>query len=232
MSDNKRKRKQELTRLRVKRHRKHKAYCSTSENGNKSDSSSASMASPAAASISNEQEFFMDIEQFDLYDENTAVNNNNENLNLTQDSMNNINDENILSDSIEDNDQADFEMDEHSNTDEMDEHSNTDEMDEHSNTDENIDLLEASIDNEDEFYEYNDEFDEITELRTWALSGNPTIPHTRLDELLRILRTRLLPNLPKCSKTFLKTASTNYDIQVNEDSSEWCAIIQIKFKTV
>ncbi|KYN15964.1 hypothetical protein ALC57_11792 [Trachymyrmex cornetzi] len=118
---------------------------------------------------------------------------------MTQHSMDNIDDENNLTDSVRDSHQADFEMNELNNT------------------DEEMDLLEASMHEDD-----NDaEFDEIAELRAWTLSKNPTIPHTRLDALLRILRVRLLPNLPLSSKTFLRTASVDYDVQIHEDSSEF-----------
>lgn len=98
-----------------------------------------------------------------------------------------------------------------------------------SETDDEIDLIvEASMD-EDEFSEVDDEVNkgddleqtEIEKLQNWALLGDPTIPHTKLNELLAILRVRLLPSLPKNSKTFLKTASAKYNIQVNEDSSEY-----------
>ncbi|XP_011862876.1 PREDICTED: uncharacterized protein LOC105559276, partial [Vollenhovia emeryi] len=55
----------------------------------------------------------------------------------------------------------------------------------------------------------NDEDDETEELRKWALECN--VQHSTLDKLLLILRKRLLPNLPKSSKTFLNTKN-NYKI--------------------
>lgn len=169
MSDNKRKRKQELTRLRVKWHKKKKS-CNIFENEGESDDSSS-------ASILNVQKCFMNIEQFDSYDEN-AMENSRENVNITHHSMDNIDDENNFRDS----DQVDFEIDELNNT------------------DEEMDLLETNI-SENEC-DNDAEFDEIAELRAWALSKNPTILHTRLDALLRILKVRLLSNLPKSSKLF------------------------------
>lgn len=53
--------------------------------------------------------------------------------------------------------------------------------------------------------------DDIAELRQWAIQS--CIQHCHLDSLLRILRRRLIPNLPATSKTFLKTESANYQIR-------------------
>lgn len=47
------------------------------------------------------------------------------------------------------------------------------------------------------------ENDETEELRKWAIKCN--VNHATLDKLLLILRKRLLPDLPKSSKTFLHT---------------------------
>lgn len=61
----------------------------------------------------------------------------------------------------------------------------------------------------------NDKDDEawndVAELRQWAIQAR--IQHCHLDSLLRILRRRLIPNLPATSKTFLKTESANYQIK-------------------
>ncbi|KYN28605.1 hypothetical protein ALC57_01997, partial [Trachymyrmex cornetzi] len=57
----------------------------------------------------------------------------------------------------------------------------------------------------------NEEFNEIMQLRQWAMTSN--IPHTKLDSLLQILRKRLLPNLPANAKTFLKTNSAEHNIK-------------------
>lgn len=66
---------------------------------------------------------------------------------------------------------------------------------------------EELIINDDE-----NEFDEIEEIRQWALL-TPAIPHIRLDGLLQILRRRLFPDLPKTSKTFLQTEIANHEIE-------------------
>jgi len=60
---------------------------------------------------------------------------------------------------------------------------------------------------------------ELTELRKWAIRFN--IPQTALDKLMSILKQRLLPALPKSSKTFLQTKS-NYNIHtiLNEQEEE------------
>lgn len=91
-------------------------------------------------------------------------------------------------------------------------------------TDDEAELRAASVTEED-IEELEDDFflenNEIEELRDWALRGNPTI-HTRVDELLLILRKRLLPDLPKTAKTFLQTMKAQYDIEINEqDASEF-----------
>lgn len=86
-----------------------------------------------------------------------------------------------------------------------------------------VDIHEASIVEED-FHDFDEcsENTEIEELREWALSGNPTIPHTKLEALLTILRRRLLPELPKCAKTFLGTTKAHYSIQkFNDEGSEF-----------
>jgi hypothetical protein len=58
----------------------------------------------------------------------------------------------------------------------------------------------------------NRDVGEVEELRQWAITAD--IKHTHLNALLRILRKRLLPQLPKSSKTFLQTASAQYKIEV------------------
>lgn len=80
---------------------------------------------------------------------------------------------------------------------------------EYSSTEDESDVNDA--DEEDE--EWND----VEELRNWAIQSN--IPQTQLDRLLLILRRRLLPALPKSSKTFLKTATAQYHIEVMKDDS-------------
>lgn len=52
-------------------------------------------------------------------------------------------------------------------------------------------------------------------LRKWAIECN--IAHVHLDKLLAILRTKLLPDLPRTSKIFLKTISSNYEIRTIQD---------------
>jgi len=60
---------------------------------------------------------------------------------------------------------------------------------------------------------------EILQLRKWAIECK--IPHAHLDKLLNIFRPRLLPNLPKSSKTCLRTSSAKYVItpMTDNDSS-------------
>lgn len=76
------------------------------------------------------------------------------------------------------------------------------------------DIREASMD-EDEFDDVSEaeEFDGIEALRDWALSGNPMLPHTRVESLLAILRRGWIPELPKCAKTFLGTSKFIYNVQ-------------------
>jgi len=58
----------------------------------------------------------------------------------------------------------------------------------------------------------SEQFDEVEEIRQWALL-TLAIPHNRLDGLLQILRRRLLPDLPKTSKSLLQTEMANYEIE-------------------
>ncbi|OXU19608.1 hypothetical protein TSAR_004078 [Trichomalopsis sarcophagae] len=63
---------------------------------------------------------------------------------------------------------------------------------------------------------------EINELRQWAIDCN--IPHCDLDRLLKILNRRVLPDLPSCLKTFLKS-NKKFEIEYMEvanDSAEEC----------
>ena len=53
-------------------------------------------------------------------------------------------------------------------------------------------------------------------LREWAIECK--ILQTHLDKLLDILRSRLLPSLPKSSKTFLGTINASYHIEDIEDA--------------
>ncbi|KAJ8672608.1 hypothetical protein QAD02_003867 [Eretmocerus hayati] len=57
----------------------------------------------------------------------------------------------------------------------------------------------------------NNTQDEVQELRLWAVKNRIAMCHT--DELLHILRRRVLPELPACSKTFLDTSSACYVIE-------------------
>lgn len=53
--------------------------------------------------------------------------------------------------------------------------------------------------------------DEVTEICRWVISRN--IGQNALDDLLQILRRRLLPHLPKSAKTLLRTGAAAYNIQ-------------------
>lgn len=61
----------------------------------------------------------------------------------------------------------------------------------------------------------DEEYDEVRELAKWAVECN--ICHTHLDKLLHILRRRLIPELPKSSKIFLRTTTAEYNIHRMED---------------
>lgn len=83
------------------------------------------------------------------------------------------------------------------------------------NNNDDEDSRQVKSDNGEELMINDDEseqFDEVEEIRQWALL-TPAIPHNRLDGLLQILRRRLLPDLPKTSKTFLQTEMANYEIE-------------------
>lgn len=69
-----------------------------------------------------------------------------------------------------------------------------------------------------EFDSKQDEVSEIPQLREWIKKKN--IHLDAVDELLVILRQRLLPTLPKCGKTFLKTADAKYNLIQMEDSNQ------------
>ncbi|KAJ8674154.1 hypothetical protein QAD02_005416 [Eretmocerus hayati] len=77
----------------------------------------------------------------------------------------------------------------------------------------------ASIDSTENCVEQRHEQqlkNEITRLQEWAVIYQ--IPAVHLDALLKILRERLLPELPASSKTFLYTGTANYSIEDMKDS--------------
>ncbi|XP_043478136.1 uncharacterized protein LOC122508698 isoform X2 [Leptopilina heterotoma] len=85
------------------------------------------------------------------------------------------------------------------------------------NDSENESVFDISDTNEDE--SSSEEFtfaSEVDALRDWAIDCS--ISQSHLDKLLSILRRRLLPDLPKSSKTFLRTSSSSYDIKNIKDS--------------
>ena len=68
-----------------------------------------------------------------------------------------------------------------------------------------------------EYINYDNGFEEeILQIREWAIECK--ICQTYLDKLLAILRARLLPTLPKSSKTFLGTSNVSYHLEDMEDS--------------
>ncbi|EZA50837.1 hypothetical protein X777_10470, partial [Ooceraea biroi] len=52
------------------------------------------------------------------------------------------------------------------------------------------------------------EQDEIVQLKEWIISCR--IPHSHSDKLLKILRRRVLPTLPTCTKTFLQSTLSSF----------------------
>lgn len=63
------------------------------------------------------------------------------------------------------------------------------------------------------------ECQEIRELQSWIVRKN--IPFASSDELLQILRRRLVPGLPKCTKTLLKHEfQFNVEMMLADDYSE------------
>lgn len=75
---------------------------------------------------------------------------------------------------------------------------------------------ESSDEHTDETEYIDAEESEIKKLREWAIECKITQSH--LDKLLYILRHRLLPSLPKSSKTFLRTTEADYKIEDMDDS--------------
>ncbi|KAH0539855.1 hypothetical protein KQX54_009166 [Cotesia glomerata] len=86
------------------------------------------------------------------------------------------------------------------------------------------DLRELLEDSDDDMIGVDEEndLDEIEKVRQWALK-EPPLPHSRLDELLKILRRTRYPELPKCSKIFLGTNNVPYTIEklTDNDSGEF-----------
>ena len=79
---------------------------------------------------------------------------------------------------------------------------------------------EVDVDNDIPFLpEETEDLDEedIQAIRKWSLKYR--IPLTHLDDLIKILRARLLPTLPKTAKTFLRTVDAKYNIKEMEDAN-------------
>ncbi|XP_043464228.1 putative uncharacterized protein DDB_G0289963 [Leptopilina heterotoma] len=84
---------------------------------------------------------------------------------------------------------------------------NDDDFNGSSESDENfIDAIEDLEENEP---------DEIKELQSWAVEHG--IEQNSIDGMLKILRRRLLPELPKTAKTFLGTSTAEYEIKEMAD---------------
>lgn len=62
------------------------------------------------------------------------------------------------------------------------------------------------------------ELEEVDKLRHWIINSN--IPYTKTDKLLNILRPRLMPQLPKCTKTFIGSATLGYKIELMQDADD------------
>ncbi|KAK7873667.1 hypothetical protein R5R35_013207 [Gryllus longicercus] len=94
---------------------------------------------------------------------------------------------------------------------------NDEDEDDYFSADEGDFDVDNEIDNEEEFEnEINEEInevepEEVEELRQWTKDCRT--PHAHLDKLLLIFRRRLLPCLPKSSKTFLRTNLAMYIIE-------------------
>lgn len=80
--------------------------------------------------------------------------------------------------------------------------------DENTNSDRESDEGNSELYNRQHIEENHNE---ILALQKWAIDAR--IQHTHLDTLLGILRKRLLPELPKSSKTLLKTTFATYEIE-------------------
>lgn len=59
------------------------------------------------------------------------------------------------------------------------------------------------------------DFDEMKKIWKWIVSY--IISHWHSDKLLKILKHKLLPTLPKSTKTFLYTTSAVYETENMED---------------
>ncbi|KMQ88857.1 hypothetical protein RF55_11584 [Lasius niger] len=123
---------------------------------------------------------------------------------------------------VEENSHTTSNTDETTDSNDNESNDNTEHGEENENEqqiDVKADIREASI-VEDDFSDSFECYDiEIEELREWALLGNPAISHFRLEALLKILRCRLLPQLPRCAKTFLGITS-NYKIKKFDNDEE------------
>ncbi|XP_074113758.1 uncharacterized protein LOC141536876 [Cotesia typhae] len=69
----------------------------------------------------------------------------------------------------------------------------------------------SDSDSDNEINNAMDNLNVIDKIRQWALI-NPLLPHTRLEQLMDILREQY-PDLPKSAKTFLGTNSSTYKIE-------------------
>lgn len=88
--------------------------------------------------------------------------------------------------------------------------------DSHESSEESSDF-EAIVDEDVAIYFNQEEQPEIQELREWAVKNKIYLTH--VDQLLLILRRRLIPDLPKCSKTFLGTNRAEYNIIPMKDKA-------------
>ena len=84
-------------------------------------------------------------------------------------------------------------------------------------TSDDPDAVQSSTNSSEEDIDINETHQpEVQQLRQWATKNKIYLSH--LDELLAILRVRLIPDLPKSAKAFLRTTKAQYNIIPMPDS--------------
>lgn len=87
--------------------------------------------------------------------------------------------------------------------------SNSGSNDEEDDINNDMPLLPQEIEDLDEL--------DFQEIRRWALKSRISLTH--LHGLLKVLRVRMLPNLPKTAKTFLRPVGAKYNIEEMGDAN-------------
>ncbi|XP_067206952.1 uncharacterized protein [Linepithema humile] len=199
-----------ISRMRVRRFRatRRSLYLKTGDDSHSSSNENGSTANYAIPSQSHSSSWNMEYDEFGVDSEND------ENENDTQRENSETGDAEITENERNNGENELIDISDRDDRNNSEESSEEDSIAEANESKQDIDSDEVDSDEvevDEEAYDSDGEARDIVDLQQWAIKSG--IPHCHLDTLLKILRKRALPTLPACSKTFLRTSSSEYKIK-------------------